>query len=234
MKRGFQFITLLILLCGSLLLTECSTVPKEVVELSYRTGEDISAIHKSYIKLIHDYFESLREQRIRYLNEEWVPKYIKGWVNDGRLIDVARGDVVWSQEAGDFVKPVSGKSEEGLLTTVRFWSVTAVKEIEGKKAELLEPLNKQEDQLSSWVEDAFNRLYRSNAAITAHLNSLRKVQEVQDETLAALNLKDLRDKINNTLITASDKAKDGLEAIKKADGLEQQVKDKLPKKKVTK
>lgn len=208
----------------------CSTVPKEVVELSYRMGEDISAVQKSYKILIHTHFETLRGERIRYLNKEWTPRYIKGWIEDGRLVDVAKGTVVWSVEKEDFVKPLAGKEEEGLLATIRFWSVTAVKDIEDKKAELLAPLNKQEEQLSSWVDEAFNRLYRGNATITAHLNSLRKVQEVQDDALAALHLKDLRDKIDNDLVTASDRAKSGLEAVRKADGLVQEAEKKLQKK----
>src|ERR1700686_4429571 len=174
----------LIVIVVSIQLEGCSTVPKEVVELSYRMGEDISDVHKSYKKLITDHFETFRKERVRYLNEEWTPKYIRAWVKDGRLVDTAKGDVVWSVEKGDFAKPLAGKEEEGLLTTVGFWSTTAVQDIEGKKVELLTPLNKQEEQLLSWVDDAFNRLYRGNATITAPLNSLRKVQEVQDDALA--------------------------------------------------
>lgn len=211
-------------------LSGCSTIPKEVVELSYRMGEDMAAVHTSYSKLVHEHFESLRRERIRYLDEVWTPNYIRTWVKDGRLPEVAKGSIVWSEESGAFIKPIPGREEVGLFTTITFWSMAAVKEIQGKKAELLEPLNKQEEQLASLVDDAFNRLYRGNAAVTAHLNSLRKVQEVQDDALSALNLKDLRDKINQVLVTASDKAKEGLEAIKKADGIVQDVKKHLPQK----
>lgn len=231
MKRASEW--LLICLAVSVWgghLEGCSTVPKEVVELSYRMGEDIAAVQKSYKLLIHDHFEALRAERVRYLNDEWTPSYIKAWVADGRLVDVAKGVVVWSEEKGDFVRPAAGKEEMGLLVTIGFWSAAAIKEIEGKKAELLEPLNKQEAQLSSWVDDAFNRLYRGNATITAHLNSLRKVQEVQDDALSALSLKELRDKINNELVTASDKAEAGLEAVRKADGKVEDAKKKLQKK----
>jgi hypothetical protein len=228
-KRARCLVLVLVPLVLCLLQISCSTVPKEVVELSYRMGGDLAAVQKSYMRLIHDHFESIRAERIRYLNEEWTPKYIKTWVQDGLLRDVAKGDVVWSEKIGEFVKPIAGKEEEGLLETVGFWSLTAVKEIEGKKKDILEPLNQQEEQLSSWVSDAFNRLYRSNAAITAHLNSLRKVQEVQDEALTSLHLKDLRDKINDGLATASERAKDGLETIRKADGLVQEAK-KRPQK----
>jgi hypothetical protein len=220
-----------VLLATSLIavLPGCATVPKEVVELSYRMGEDMSALQESYGTLVHEHFEALRRERIRYLDEEWTPRYLRAWIVDGRLRDVAKGEVIWSEEGSDFVKPVPGKEEEGLLTTIRFWSQSAVDDIEKKKTELLGPLTKQERQLSLWVADAFNRLYRGNAAITAHLNSLRKVQEVQDDMLAALNLKDVRDKINNALATASDKAQQGLDEVRKADGLVQEAKKVLPK-----
>jgi len=230
-KQIRKLLVVFLILAGlSLSFVSCATVPKEVVELSYQMGVDLSAVHKSYKLLIHDHFDSLRAERIRYLNNEWIPKYIKAWVVNGRLLDVAKGEVVWSQEKGDFIKPIPGKEGEGFLTTVNFWSVAAVKNIEKKRAELLDPLNKQEEQLLSWVDDEFDRLYRGNATITAHLNSLRKVQEVQDDALAALHLKDLRDKINNEILTSSDKADKALEAIKKADEFVQETKEKIPKK----
>ncbi len=212
----------------------CASVPKEVVQLSYQIGEDFSSIQVSYKKLVHDHFEMLREQRIQYLNNEWTPTYIRRWVEDGRLRDVVKGDIVWSEEKADFIKPFAGKEEDGLLNTVKFWSLAAVEDIESKKKELLEPLNKQEEQLTSWIDDAFNRLYRGNATITAHLNSLRKVQEVQDDALAALHMKDLSEKINTVLITASDKAKEGLEAVRKADGFVQETGKKIQSKTGTK
>jgi hypothetical protein len=212
-----------------LLIPGCSSVPKEVVELSYLMGEDISAIHTSYNALIHEHFEGFKNERIRYLNEEWTPKYIATWIEDGRLRDVVKGDVVWSEEKGDFIKPVSGKEEQGLLATVRFWSQAAVNEIEGKKEELLKPLNDQENTLAASINEAFDRLYRANATITAHLNSLRNVQEVQDNLLSAMHIKDLRDKIDSALINASGKAKEGLDAIKKADGFVTEAKQKLNK-----
>lgn len=228
MKQLFQLFCPILLVASLGPIMGCSTTPKEVVELSYQIGEDLSSVHKSYKVLIHSYFEMLRQERISYLEEDWIPLYIRTWVEDGRLIEVARGDIVWSEEQEAFIKPINDK-EEGLLTTICFWAQAAVSEIESKREDLLGPLNKQEDELSLWVDDEFNRLYRGNAAITAHLNSIRKVQEVNDNIFSALNVKDLRDKIDNALIDASDNAKKGLEAIRKADGLTEKVKTKLEK-----
>ena len=214
----------------SALILACATVPKEVVELSYKMGEDISAVQTSYKDLIHKYFETLKKERLQYLENEWMPLFIKTWIEDGRIRDIVKGDIIWSEEKNDFSKPIHGKEEAGLLTSVKSWSLDAVEQIEAKKTELLSPLNQQEEQLIAMVDDAFNCLSRGNASITAHLNSLRKVQEVQDDMLAAMNIKDLRDKINNSLVTASDKATEGLNAIKKADGVVQEIKKKIPKK----
>lgn len=226
---GFKLSSIAAMALAGVLLAGCATVPKEIVTLSYRMGEDIATIHSSYNKLIHIHFEALQQERLRYVDEEWTPKYLKDWIATGRLREVVRGEVVWSVERLDFVKPLPGKAEEGIQSTVAFWSQAAVQEIESKKQELLKPLQDQERQLATWVEDAFNRLYRANAAITSQLNSLRKVQEIQDESLAALNLKDLRDKINNALEGASQKARTSLDEVRRVDGILQETKTKLKK-----
>jgi len=197
----------------------CARVPKEVVELSYRMGGDISAIHVSYKSLVRDHFDGLRAQRLRYLDDEWAPHFIAGWVADGRLVDVAKGVVVWSEEKQDFVAPTPDRAQADLLKTVRFWAQAAMDQLEKKKRALLQPLDSVERALAGSVDEAFNQLYRGNAAITAHLNSLRKVQEVQDAALQALHVKDLRDKINQTLEDASNLAQKGLDQIRKLDSL---------------
>ena len=81
------------------------------------------------------------------------------------------------------------------------------------------PLDNDEKELLTTVDHAFSRLQIANATVTAHLNSLRKVREVQDDALAALDLKELQNKINEMLISMSEKAMKGLKAVEKADGL---------------
>jgi hypothetical protein len=205
--------------CATICSVSCATVPKEVVELSYRIGQDIQSVHKSYQSLVHRHFDSLRQSRLQYVNDEWAPTFIREWIKDGRLIDVAKGTVVWSEDRDDFVRPTAGREEADLLVTVRQWAQSAMGQIEKKKAELLDPLNVKEAELTSSIDDAFDQLDRGNATVTAHLNSLRKVQEVQDESLAAIHLKDLRDKINDSLVHASDEAAKGLDLVRTADGI---------------
>lgn len=223
-KRGRAGLVASVIVGVILAQSSCSTVPKEVVELSYRVGEDMASVHLSYTALIRTHFESFKKDRLRYLNDEYTPLFIKTWITDGRLRDIVKGNVVWSDDAGDFVKPSPGREEKELLESVTMWSQSAVEQIESKKTELLAPLDSSEALLQSLVDDAFNRLYRGNATITAHLNSLREVQEVQDSFLSALNVKDLRDKINNSLVQVSQEAQKGLDLVRKTDAEIQKVK----------
>ena len=54
-----------------------SALPKEIVELSYRTGEDLVALHQSYRTLIQQRFDDFRAERMNYLNNEWRPEFKK-------------------------------------------------------------------------------------------------------------------------------------------------------------
>jgi len=228
-RRSISKFASISLITISLLFAGCASIPKEVVELSYRTGQDLRSIQESYDRLIHVFYEQLRAQRLRYLEDEWTPLFIQTWLKDGKLVEVARGEVVWSEEKEEFVIPSPEEKEGKLLYTVQTWAEQAVFEIEAKKSKLLGPLYAEEDSLRFSVSEAINQLIQANATVTAHLNSLRKVQEVQDDALSALGIKDLRDSINNSLASASHRASVALEGIRKADRFVTKVEKELNK-----
>lgn len=205
---------------ATLMLSACASIPKETVELSYQMGGDLQAVHEGYIKLIHERYDSFRAQRLDYLTQEWEPQFIANWVQDGHLVDVASGRLSWSTQQRKFVPPPLGADKQALLlSSVDLWSKTALKKIDQKRHSLLDPLDAQEKALTDNVNESFDRLYRENAAITVELNSLRKVQDVQDELLADAHAKGMRDQLDTLLTRASEKASQGLDAIKKADSL---------------
>jgi hypothetical protein len=205
------------LLGASALLSACASTPKEVVQLSAAMGEDLSAVHQSYRELVHDRFDRFRAERMDYLNNTWKPRFLGDWVQKGRLSDIAGGQVVWSKSERKFTAASQGQENEQKLQSLQLWAQNAIAKIEKKKKELLDPIDNDEKEILRTVDDSFSRLYRANAAITAHLNSLRKVQAVQDQALEALKVRDLRDKVNDMLIKSSEKARQGLEEVQKAD-----------------
>jgi hypothetical protein len=208
-------------ICAVVTSAACASVPKEVVELSYRMGQDLEVVHSSYVTLIHQHFDSLKQARIDYVDNEWAPVFLKDFIARGRLVDMAKGTIVMT--GGKFAAPDGGRQESQLLDSVGAWARAATARIDRKKADLVDPLNAQETSLTADVNNAFDQLSRGNATITAHLNSLRKVQEVQDQALEALNLKNLRDTINARLVQASDLAAKGLDDVRKADKVVKQA-----------
>ena len=200
--RSFLFVIILLFL-------GCASVPKEVVELSYTVGQDLNAVHSSYRELIRTRFDDIRAQSMTFLETRWIPNLLKDFIQRGELI-----------------QSVKGSDPKMVLEDVGVWVEVAIEMIETKKRELIDPIDNDEQELLRSVDEAFFRLTRVNAVITAHLNSLRKVQEVQDDALKALKLKELRDKINQGLISASDKAREALEKLKKAEGLIDKAEEK--------
>lgn len=209
----------LVWLLGAVLLSGCASnrTPKEVVELSYVMGEDISTLHESFRKLIREKFEDYRKQRLEYLEKEWKPAYLKDFSERGRLADIGAGTIVWSKAERKFVTPDQGQEGTQRLQSVQVWATAAVAALEKKKQGLIAPIDADEAAILTSVDSAFSRLYRANAAITAHLNSTRKVDEIQDKALEALNIRTLRDTLDKALIESSRKAAAGLEEVKRAD-----------------
>ncbi|MBI5057184.1 MAG: hypothetical protein HZB61_11290 [Nitrospirae bacterium] len=187
----------------------CATVPKEVVELSYTVGQDIQAVHSSYRELVHAYFEGLRNKTEDFLYNKWNPAYIKDFVKNGGLIE-----------------RVHGTDPAQVLGDVQLWAEVAVEEIEGKRKEMLDRIDRQEKELLAYVDDAFSKIMRANSAITAHLNSIRKVEAVQDEVLQTLKVKDLKDEVNRKLAAASTEAENAIGALSRAEGIIEKA-DKL-------
>jgi hypothetical protein len=173
----------------ALALSACATVPKEVVELSYVIGEDLTAVHASYRTLISAYFDALRDRTVTFLDTRWRPAYLRDFIEEGELVSMA-----------------TAEDPQEVLMGVSVWAEVAIEEIESKRRELLDPIDAAEADLMKSVDEAFAQIIRGNATISAHLNSLRKVQEVQDEALEAVRLKDLRDRVNDGLVNASDMA----------------------------
>lgn len=207
---GFRMCALIVLA-----LTACSTVPPEAVELSYKVGTDMEALHASYRKLIRAHFDKIRGEWNNYVDYKWRPVFLKKFIETGKLVENAK----------------KADTEEGFLW-VKNWAAIAEKRIRRYREAVLEPVNDQEAALTQSVDEAFMRVARANAVITAHLTSIRKVQEFQDRILEEMNLKDLRDDINDGIAKASAMTQKGIEIteeagekLKKAEDLKKEIED---------
>lgn len=189
------FVCFLIILSLGLCMGGCASVPKESVELSYIIGDDIQALHHSYNALIRRYFDSLRRQINQTIDHVYIPAYINDFVKTGQLVEHAK------KQRADLVES---------------WARIAVETIDKERLARLTPINEAEMTLTEDVNEAFNKVISANAIVTSHLNSIHELKGAQDEILESLELKDLRDDINDALAAASKTAKDMTDKINKA------------------
>jgi len=195
-------ISILLLASILALLIGCASVPKEVVELSYVMGEDLVVVHESYVNLIELHFGDLRTRTRDFLETKWQPTYLRNFIELGDLVGLATHD-----------------SPDTVLLQVHAWCLVAMEGIQAKHHALLDTLDIQEQELLDAVNEAFDRLNTANSVITAHLNSIREVKEVQDDALKAMCLGDLRDQVTQGLVKASQVAEEGIQKTIEADGL---------------
>lgn len=183
-------------------LSACASVPREVVELSYAMGADLDEVQRTHEALIRLHFDDLRRRTDDFLVTEWQPTYLRRFIQEGELVALA-----------------TDPDPNEVLGGVQDWTEVAIEEIQAKRHELLDPLDVQEQDLLETVGAAFARLRTANATITAHLSSIRAVDEAQGDALARLGLGDLRGQITAGLAEASRITEDGIRATIEADSL---------------
>jgi hypothetical protein len=179
--------TIIILMAVIILLNGCAGhVPGEVLDLSNTMGEDLKALHHSYRQLIIAHFDSLRKQTDSFMENQWLPVFIKDFIERGNLVQMVQA-------------PPDGQRD----TNVTEWVAAALEAINEKRNQLMKPLDEEERKLLEMVDSSFNLLNQANAKIYSHLKSLSKVEESTQGLFDLRDLKGLREKIDSGLAAAA-------------------------------
>ena len=192
------------LLLASLL--GCASVPREVVELSYVMGSDLTELQRSHEALVRLHFDDLRRRTDDFLVNQWQPTFLRNQIAGGDLVELAKDP-----------------DPNEVLTGVQDWVESAMEEIQAKRHELVDPLDAQEQELLAAVGAAFGRVQMANATITAHLNSIRKVDQLQSDALTRVGLGDLRRQLDEGLAKASQLTEEGIRRTAEAEHLLDEV-----------
>ncbi|MDY6868948.1 MAG: hypothetical protein SVT56_13785, partial [Chloroflexota bacterium] len=121
MKKCNHYCLLAAVAVGLFLSAGCASVPKEVVTLSYRMGEDIQALQQSYDQLIQEYYTMLRNERRTYLDNEWYPRFLENWRDTGQLLAIAKGEMIWSVEQNQLISTPPDAGDQETLKTLQDW-----------------------------------------------------------------------------------------------------------------
>ena len=163
-------------------MTACASVPKETVALSRTVGQDVVQLQSGYREMIRFSFDQMRQAGLSVIDNVWTPVYLRSFVTRGQLVEAAKDE----------------QTEK-----IEYWARAAIKAIDDQRKKFLDPLQEREDALVAEVDAAFDRVINANAAVTANLNSVLKVQNLQDQVLDAAGVSGIRDTINGAIVSTS-------------------------------
>lgn len=239
MNNAVRGLILLLLI----LLSGCAAIPRESVELSEVTGQQITELHKSHIKFVELYYDKLRDDVNAFIDNKWTPLFLSKAVNNTAFrtqldnayvtsrIQVSDIAVTWKGQpltepqksailsgVQQAVSQESGRLGQTLLES----SEAAMVQINKQRKEMLDPVNAQEQAVINQINGAFLDLQRSQAAIKGYLASAVDLKAKSDEVLQKLgvldNVQNAMDKIAaaNDTLTQLLAAKDNAEATVKS------------------
>jgi len=196
-----------LLITLSLIIGACVSTPKESIELSQISGQQITELHKSHIKFIQLYYGKLRDDVNYFVDNRWTPAFLTRAVNnkmfrkdlDGAYqassINASDVAISWkgqglnmSQQAVVLqgVEQVIANEKSKLGQILLEWSQEAQSQINKKRAELLKPVDDQEKLVITQIDNAYINLQNSQAAIMGYLSSAVNVQQQNDQVLKKL------------------------------------------------
>lgn len=175
----FPLIFLIILIC-----TSCASVPKEAPVLSEQLGAQIQELEDSHLNLVRIYFDNERKQVRKFIDEKWLPAYANNFFENENIRKV------WD------VIVLSDNKTDRLEFIVRT-APELQKEINNKYQELIDPLDRLEDELTNSIRHKYTNAKSINNTLTSYLGSASEVEENRQRYLDMVGLTGR--KVNRTI-----------------------------------
>jgi hypothetical protein len=182
----------------------CARVPQEAVDLSAVVSRDLGEAHRANREIASRYFQRMRDDIDGFVDDVYRPYALRESMERFRLVERIQN---------------AGQGDDGLdaLDIMETYVDVAVRRIDGYRNELLAPVEAQEREALEGIDVAFQRMINANAMVTAHLVSVRKVQEVHDELLAGAGAPGLADSVATRLAAFSNALDDVLADARKVE-----------------
>jgi ribosome recycling factor len=213
----------------------CAQVPKQSVELSSTVGRDLATVHKAHRKLAHVLFQRMRQDVNQFIEGVYAPFQIRYAMETDRKLalsqnkDDRKNSLVLAIDAA-FQPNASPEQQDKVFKAMGIFVEEIRKDIEAMRRELLDPLDKQEEEVNSSIDRAYQQLHYANSIVTGHLSSIAKVHETQAELLEAIGLEhDLTKNIGESLAKASHDIGSLVEIAEMGEGTVKDVQDNAEK-----
>ena len=212
----------------------CAQVPKESVELSTTVGRDLAVTQQAHVELATLLFQRMKDDVNRFIDNTYAPYQIRAAMerqkqladsNDPKLRRISlllAINAAFKPGASEDLQAKTLKGMEILISHIR-------KDVEKMRAELLVPLNEQEQEVIGSINRAYQQMHYANSIVTGHLASVVKVHDAQNDLLMEFGVeRDLRKEIGEGIAAASEEISAIVESAEKAgsklEGAEEKAK----------
>ena len=205
------------------LFASCVQIPSESIELSKMMGEDLKEIQRSHIALVNMHYNDLEKNINNFVDNVYAPYQI-GKLVEADIQDMKDGldDTLSGMLAS---APNDTEAAKNALEFMDDFVRLLRKEIEAYRLELLWPVQKQRQELLNQLHISYGNIIGANASITAHLSSIKKVKDAQNDLLQQLGIeRDINAEIRLKMADMSSKIN---EALDKANEIDYQSDDAI-------
>lgn len=145
----------------------CVHVPKEAPELSRQVEGRMLALRSAHLATVRAYVAAKRVQVDRFVAEQWVPAFTQNVLSSGAV----QSEIAKATTPARQVELFSGLG------------LRIQKQIDGKRTEMMRPLDELERQLVGSVQTAYDEALAANSALTALLEAHADTTQKKDELL---------------------------------------------------
>lgn len=215
---AFRLATAGLLACA-FLLGACAQVPKESVELSTTVGRDVATAHESHRKLAQTLFARIKRDVNRFVDDVYAPYQIQYVLDRQRQRQAAGNSAnLFSVLDAAGQRPRDAQAQKDAIDIMQAIVEAVRADVEEYRGMRLAPVLRQEEEVTAAIDRVYEQIKRGNATVTAHLASVVKVHEAQDEILRKANLEGLREKVGVSLSNASERVAEFVGKAKAVEG----------------
>lgn len=210
--------------------TGCLQVPKASVELSTTVGRDIETAREAHRNLAKALFARMKRDVNRFVDGVYAPHQIQVALA-GEKTAQANGnkDNLFSKMETALAHPADAQAQTDVLDMTQMLVESVRDDIEAFRAERMKGILQQESEVMAAIDGTYDQILRGNAVVTAHLASVVKVNDVQDDLLKRAGAKDLRELVGVKLSETSVKLGQFVDKAKKVEGKIDEAKPKVEK-----
>lgn len=178
----------------------CVSVPKETVELSSTIAADLAEIESSHTALVNKYYQLIKADINRLVDELYVPYIIDFTIDRFGLIDR--------------IENSSGQDQLDIMT---IFVDEMNSEIQSFRESLLDLVDENHQAVLAAVQASYSNIRYANAALTTYLDSAYAVAEERQTIFKELGLSGLPDSLIEKSAEISSFLEDNLIELSKVD-----------------